>query len=61
MTEFKGVKLKFSYVMKNANGEIVAEADSVHCFIDRSGRPIRMAKEYPEYYKVIMDNITVQD
>lgn len=57
MTEFKGVKLKFAYIMKNAEGEVVAEASSVHCFIDKNGRPIRLAKEYPEYYSIIMDNI----
>ena len=37
MTEFKGVKLKFAYIMKNAEGEVVAEASSVHCFIDKNG------------------------
>ena len=58
ITEFKGVKLKFAYMMKNALGNIVAEADSVHCFINKNGRPIRLAKEYPVYYKIIMDNIT---
>ena len=57
MSEFKGVKLKFAYVMKNADGDVVAEASSVHCFIDKVGRPIRLAKEYPEYYSIIMDNI----
>ena len=57
MTEFKGVKLKFAYIMKNAEGEVVAEASSVHCLIDKNGRPIRLAKEYPEYYSIIMDNI----
>jgi len=57
ITEFKGVKVKFAYVMKNAAGELVAEASSVHCFIDKNGRPIRLAKEYPEYYSIIMDNV----
>ena len=61
MTEFKGVKLKFAYIMKNAKGEVVAEANSVHCFIDKTGRPIRLAKEYPEYYGIIMDNIVPEE
>ena len=61
ITEFKGVKLKFGYVMKNAGGELVAEASSVHCFIDKTGRPIRLAKEYPEYYGIIMDNIVPEN
>jgi len=57
MTEFKGVKLKFAYLMKNAAGDTVAEANSVHCFIDKAGKPVRLAKEYPEYYSIIIDNI----
>ena len=61
ITEFKGVKLKFAYLMTNANGEIVAEANSVHCFINKNGRLIKLAKEYPKYYEIIMDNITVSD
>ena len=61
MAEFKGVKLKFAYIMTNANGEVVAEANSVHCFINKNGRTIKIAKEYPRYYEIIMDNITISD
>jgi acyl-CoA thioester hydrolase len=61
LVEFKGVKLKFRYIMKNAQGEIVAEASSVHCLLDKTGKPIRFAKEYPEYYGIIMDNIVPEE
>lgn len=59
--EFKGVKLIFLYRMKNDAGDVVAEAESVHCFISRAGKPIRLAKEYPEYYSIIMDNIATEN
>ena len=55
--EFKGVRLILDYTMKNKNDEIVAECVSVHCFINREGRPIRLAKEYPDFNKTIMDNV----
>ncbi|MBR1540067.1 MAG: acyl-CoA thioesterase [Clostridia bacterium] len=47
--EFKGVKLVFEYLMKNAKtNEIVAEASSKHCFVNNEGRPIILKKEFPE-------------
>ena len=55
--EFKGVKLILDYSMKNAAGAVVAECASVHCFISKEGKPIRLAKEFPEFNKAITDNI----
>ena len=51
--EFKGVKLMIHYEMENQEGKKVCEADSVHCFVDNSGRPIRMAKMYPELTEIL--------
>ncbi len=51
--EFKGVKLKMKYSMKNEQGEIVCEAGSEHCFLDGEGRPIRLQKTYPEFYEIL--------
>ena len=49
VTEFKGVRLKLRYVMKNAEGKTVCEAASEHCFI-RNGKIIRVDREYPEFF-----------
>ena len=38
--EFKGVRLIISYRMTKPGGETVAAARSVHCFVDREGKPI---------------------
>ena len=51
--EFKGIRLKLRYEMKNADGELVCEAHSEHCFLNTSGRPIRMQKEYPELFETL--------
>ena len=57
--EFKGVKLILDYCMKNSEGTVVAECVSMHCFIDKNGRPIRLAKEYPDFNKALVDNVVI--
>ncbi|MBQ0041970.1 MAG: acyl-CoA thioesterase [Lachnospiraceae bacterium] len=57
VSEFKGVKLVLHYEMKKADGTLAAEADSVHCFLDTTGRPIRLAKELPGFYEAIMNEL----
>ena len=50
--EFKGVRLVFSYKMTNAEtGELVFTAESSHCFLDKSGKPIILKKTFPEIDK----------
>lgn len=51
--EFNGVKLAIQYVMKNEDGEIVATGVSRHCFLNKEGTPIRMKKEFPEFYDTL--------
>lgn len=53
VSEFRGVKLKIHYEMCNESGKIVSEADSVHCFVDTNGRPIRLAKQFPDFYETL--------
>jgi len=52
--EFKGVKLKLKYIMKNEKGEIVCEAYSEHCFLNERGVPIKLNKEYPLFYSALI-------
>lgn len=57
--EFKGVKLILHYEMTNSEGKKVCEGDSTHCFVGKDGLPIRVSKEYPEFYNAlcqVMDN-----
>ena len=51
--EFKGIKLVLAYEMKDADGKIVATAESEHCFVDRGGKLIRLSKNFPEFSKVL--------
>ena len=54
ITEFKGVRLKLHYEMKNRAGEVVCLANSEHCFLSREGHPIRLRKEFPEFYDALL-------
>ncbi len=52
--EFKGVRLKLCYEMKNQQGKIVCVAHSEHCFVSKEGKPINLKREYPEFYQVLI-------
>ena len=51
--EFKGILLKVKYQMSKADGTVVCEARSEHCFLDKDGIIIRVKKEYPALYKAL--------
>lgn len=53
--EFKGVKLKLTYIMHNQDGDAVCEGHSEHCFLSPDGRPMMIRDSYPEFYKALMD------
>ena len=53
--EFNGVKLKFAYEMKKEDGTVVCTAESLHAFLNKEGRPVRMKQDYPELYETVMN------
>ena len=53
--EYRGVRLKFAYTMRNADGKIAAEAHSEHCFVNSDGRPIRVASVHPELHAALLE------
>jgi len=53
---FNGVKLTLMYKMYKADTP-VCQAESMHCFLDKNGRPIRLKKEFPELFNMLTDNI----
>ena len=55
VSEFKGVKLKLKYVMKNDKGNTVCKACSEHCFLNEKGIPVRLNKEYPLFYDALIE------
>ncbi len=51
IVNFNGVKLTLGYEMKNADGDIVCTAESVHCFLNDKGYPVMIKKDYPDMYE----------
>lgn len=52
--EYRGVRLKIAYTMRNAEGKTVAEAHSEHCFVNAEGRPIRVSSVHPEFHESLL-------
>lgn len=48
--KFSGIKLILQYEIQNETGNIVAFAESLHCFLDKDGKMLRLDKQYPEFY-----------
>lgn len=47
MVKYNGLRFEFEYTMKKGD-DLVCLAKSSHCFLNQSGMPIRIKKEYPE-------------
>ena len=56
--EYKGVRLKLSYQMEKEDGKTACVASSEHCFLNSSGRPIRMNKEFPEFHEKLLSLVS---
>ena len=56
--EFRSVKLRIKYIMKNKNGTVVCEGASEHCFLNKEGKFIRIDQEFPEFARLLMENIS---
>lgn len=52
-------RLMLAYTMVS-NGEIVCTAESSHCFLNESGKPINFKKRYPEFHKAL-ENCMISD
>ena len=55
VNELKGVRLYFSYEMKNETGDIVCLGTSSHTFLNTEGKPIRLKQELPEFYNTLAE------
>ena len=53
--EIGAARLTLSYVM-TCHGKTVAEAESVHCFLNREGRPFKIARDLPEFVAALTED-----
>lgn len=62
ITKYTGVRLSLAYTMKNAStGELLAEATSSHCFIDKDGRPVAVKKYFADFDDILKNLISVTE
>ena len=52
--EIKGLKMRIGYVMKKEDGSVAFDGYSEHCFMDREGKPVRLKKDYPDFYEALI-------
>lgn len=58
IVEYRTVRLAVEYSMyNNATGELVFKGKSRHCFVNTAGRPMALAKDYPEYDKMLSSQL----
>lgn len=56
LDDYTGVRLTIRYEMRKVNTKnIVFKGKSKHCFIDVSGKPIKINRVNPKFDKVIME------
>ena len=55
IVEYSGVKVVFKYEMKNSKGDIVCDAKSIHCFINKEGKVVMVAATWPDLHKTISE------
>ena len=53
VAELRGAALKIAYVMTKADGQVVFEGQSEHCFLNAEGRLIRLKRELPEFSEAL--------
>ena len=55
VADYRNVRLKLAYEMKNRQGETVCTAESEHCFINENGNLIVLKKQFPKLHEDLMN------
>ena len=53
LVRFTGVRFTIAYTVKNEAGEVCCTGETDHCFLDASGRPLRLKDRFPEIYHMM--------
>lgn len=53
VTDFNGITMGISYIMRNSEGKTVCEAKSSHCFVGAGGRPVNLKRVLPDFHAVM--------
>ena len=62
ITEYKRLKLTVSYTMYDTKtGETVFIGKSHHCFLNAEGKPIALARQFPEYDEILKTHLVSEE
>lgn len=50
--KYNGLRITIGYEMKK-DDQVVAIGETEHCFLSKSGMPIRIKKDYPEFDEIL--------
>ena len=60
VTELKGAKFTLSYKMiRESDGALAFEGESVHCFTRENGVPVRLEREMPGLYEELKKQMSI--
>ena len=54
---FNGVVLRMRYDMRKADGTLVCEGHSEHCFLNGKGFFIRLRRDFPNFFQALTDRV----
>jgi acyl-CoA thioester hydrolase len=55
LEEIKGASFYYHYLIKNIDGDLLAEGFTKHAFTDHDGKPVRMPKDIKELFTKNID------
>ena len=58
---FNGVVLRVGYHMEKADGTLVCEGHSEHCFLNDKGHFIRLHRDFPDFFRALNEGIVGED
>jgi acyl-CoA thioester hydrolase len=53
LVKLSGARFQFQYQMNNEQGQVVFTGHTEHCFLDPEGKPVRLKKQFPEFYQTM--------
>lgn len=53
VAELSRLKARFAYKM-TCNGKVVCMGTSLHCFLDRNGKPVAIEEYFPEFHEGLL-------
>ena len=57
--EVTRLKLRLGYTMQCGDA-VVCTAESAHCFLSPTGRPVSIQKQFPDFYRTLCDLIPAE-